>query len=107
MCESGYIIPSVVPRSAVHDSVAEAGVVRYQKSPTRSKVQFETAKSSSSGNHTFTMISKTVGNFGTIFCYLKRFEKHCMASIWQRFVRVFAGRNPSMILRKVLNSEVK
>jgi hypothetical protein len=84
-----HIIPSVVSRSTLHDSVAEAGVVRYQRSPTRSKGQFETAKFSASPNHTFTrtctMISKTVGNFATIFCYLKRNEKRCMAPRWQTF----------------------
>jgi DMSO reductase anchor subunit len=86
---SSHAIPSVVPRFTVHDPVAEAGVARYQRSATRSKGQFETAKSSATPNHTFTrtctMISKSVGNFGTMFCYLKRNEKRCMASRWQTF----------------------
>jgi DMSO reductase anchor subunit len=94
-----HIIRSVVPGSTVHDSVAEACVFHYQRSPIRSKGQCETAKSSALPNHTFTRtcntISKTVGNFGTMFCYLKK--RKTVYAIEMADVRVFAGRNPGMI----------
>jgi hypothetical protein len=64
------------------------------------------------------MISKTVGNFGTMFCYLKKKkERKTLYDIEIADVLVMAGRNPSMIpplpllscqkLGKLLKSKVK
>jgi len=63
------IMPSVAPRSTLRDSVAEAGVVRYQRSPARFKGQFEPVKPSASPNHTFIHVLRFPKLWGLLWRY--------------------------------------